>query len=110
LGVTVALRPIVEMPRELPAVILVKLVGHPLLVLVILTAIGGIDPLWIACAVLIASLPPALSAFILAQQYRVYEDRASTTILIGTTISMATVTTVLYLVTHSLLPVTLFGR
>jgi predicted permease len=110
LGVTVALRPIVKTPKEMPAVLLIKLIGHPLLVLVLLTAIGGMDPTWIATAVLIASLPPALSAFILAQQYQVYEDRASTTILIGTALSMATVTGVLYLVTHGQLPVTLFGR
>jgi predicted permease len=110
LGVTVALRPIVAMPKELPLVLLIKLIGHPTLVLVLLAAIGGIDPLWVATAVLIASLPPALSAFVLAQQYAVYEDRASTTILVGTTLSMATVTAVLYLVTHGLLPVALFGR
>ena len=110
LGVTVALRPVVAMPTELPAVLLIKLIGHPTLVFLLLAAVGGITAVWIGTAVLVASLPPALSAFVLAQQYRVYEDRASTTILIGTALSMVTVTGVLYLVTHSLLPVTIFGR
>lgn len=110
LGVTVALRPLAGIPAELPFVILLKLVGHPALVLVVLAAIGGIDPVWIETAVLIASLPPALSAFILAQQYGVYEDRSSTIILAGTAVSMVTVTAALYLITHGLLPVGLFGH
>ena len=110
LGVTVASRPVVQAPKELPLVVLIKLVVHPLLVLILLEALGGMDPVWIATAVLMASLPPALSAFVLAQQYSVYEDRASTTILVGTALSMASVTTVLYLLTHGLLPMALFGR
>jgi predicted permease len=110
LGVTVALRPLAGFPTELPFVLILKLIGHPLLVLMLLNALGGVDPVWIATAVLIASLPPALSAFILAQQYRVYEDRASTIILIGTAVSMLTVTALLYVITHGHLPVALFGR
>ena len=46
----------------------------------------------------------------MAQQYRVYEDRAATAILVGTALSMVTVTATLYLVTHDQLPVDLFGR
>lgn len=110
LGVTVALRPLAGIPSELPFILILKLIGHPLLVLVLLNALGGVDPIWIATAVLIASLPPALSAFILAQQYGVYEDRSSTIILIGTAVSMATVTATLYVITHGLLPLALFGR
>ncbi len=110
LGVTVALRPLAGFPTELPFVLILKLIGHPLLVLLLLNALGGVDPTWIATAALIASLPPALSAFILAQQYRVYEDRASTIILIGTAVSMLTVTAMLYVITHGHLPVALFGR
>jgi len=110
LGVTVALRPVVRVPVELPPVLAIKLIGHPVLALVFLAAIGGVPPLWIATAVLIASLPPAVSALVVAQQYRVYEDRAATAILVGTALSMVTVTATLYLVTHDLLPVDLFGR
>jgi len=97
-------------PVELPPVLAIKLIGHPVLALVFLAAIGGVPPLWIATAVLIASLPPAVSALVVAQQYRVYEDRAATAILVGTALSMVTVTATLYLVTHDLLPVDLFGR
>ena len=109
LGVTVALRPIREVPRELPAVLAIKLVAHPLLAFACLTLIGGIDPIWRDTAVLMASLPPALSAFVLAQQYDVYVDRASTTILVGTLLAVVTVTAVLYLITHHLLPGQLWG-
>eukprot|EP01035_Chromulina_nebulosa_P024718 gene24718-32197_t len=110
LGVTVALRPLTTLPREMPLVLFVKLVVHPALVLALLLLVGGIAPEWIETAVLMDSLPPALGAFVLAQQYGVYADRASATILVGTILSVVTVTIALVLVTGHMLPLTLFGR
>lgn len=110
LGVTVGLRRVSELPTEMPWVLGVKLLLHPILVLALLEAIGGFDSVWIATAVLLASLPPALNVFVLAQQYGSYVERASTTILVGTLASVVTVTGVLFLVTHDLLPLHLFGR
>ena len=43
-------------------------------------------------AVLMASLPPALNVFVIANQYQVYVERASTAILVGTLASVVTVT------------------
>ncbi|MDR3374015.1 MAG: AEC family transporter [Ancalomicrobiaceae bacterium] len=110
LGVTVGLRRVHDLPSEMPWVLGVKLVLHPLMVLTFLEAIGGFDAVWISTAVLMASLPPALNVFVLAQQYRSYVERASTTVLVGTLASVFTVTGVLFLVTHDLLPLHLFGR
>jgi hypothetical protein len=109
LGVTVALRPIKAVPFELPIVLAIKLLIHPLLVLVLLNYIGGFDRIWIYTAVLMACLPPALNVFVIASQYRVDLERASTAILIGTLVSVVTVTGFLYLITHDGLPVHLFG-
>ena len=50
-----------------------------------------------------ASLPPAANVFVIAGQYRVYMERASSAILIGTVTSVFTVTLVLYLVRNDLL-------
>ena len=44
----------------------------------------------------------------LASQYQVYVERASSAVLIGTIASVVTVTALLYLVTHDLLPKALF--
>lgn len=98
MGVTVALRPLKRVPLELPALLGVKLLLHPLMVFALLSLIGGFDPVWVATAVLMAALPPALNVFVMASQYRTYEERASSTILVGTVASVATVTGLLALV------------
>jgi malonate transporter and related proteins len=110
LGVTVALRPMKRVAPELPALLAIKLVGHPLIVYLLLSLVGGFDRIWTFAAVLMASLPPALNVFVMASQYRVYVERASSAILIGTLASVVTVTTLLWLVTSGALPVSLFAR
>ena len=108
LGITVALRPIKRVPAELPILLLIKLVGHPALVFLLLSLIGDFDPTWVLVAALMASLPPALNVFVLAQQYESYVERASTGVLIGTVVSVATVTALLYAITNGLVPDDLF--
>jgi malonate transporter and related proteins len=108
LGVMVALRPVKRVAWELPFLMLLKLVVHPALVLVALSLMGTFDPVWVYTAVLMAALPPALNVFILAQQNEVYVERASSGILIGTVISVVTLTAALYLVANGLLPTDLF--
>ncbi len=98
LGVTVALQPLKQIPSELPALLAVKLLLHPAIVFTLFWAVGGFDPVWIATAVLMASLPPALNVFVMASQYQTYVERASAIILVGTVVSVATVTTLLALV------------
>lgn len=98
LGVTVALRPIKRLPAEVPALVAVKLVLHPLLVWVVLSALGGFADIWIFTAVIMAALPPALNIFVISTQYRVGIERASACILVGTIVSMGTLTGFLWLV------------
>jgi malonate transporter and related proteins len=108
MGVTVALRPMARIPAEIPALLLIKLVVHPLLVWLVLSLIGDFSREWMFTAVLMASLPPALNVFVIANQYRVYVERASTAILIGTLVSVVTVTGLLLLVAHDSIPYDLF--
>lgn len=108
LGVTVALRPLRRIPWELPLLLVIKLVIHPVLVLVLMNLVGVTDDVWIKTAVLMAALPPALNAFILAQQYQSYVERASSAVLIGTVASVFTVTALLYALGADLVPTTLF--
>jgi predicted permease len=109
LGVTVASRPLKRVPGELPVLIAIKLALHPAIALAILVFIGGFEPVWVETAVLMAALPPAATIYVIATQYHTYVLRASSAILIGTAASVFTVTGVLYLVTHDMLPMLISG-
>ncbi len=104
LGVTVALQPLKRVPGELPVLIAIKLIVHPLIAYLLLSWVGGFDRLWIYTGVLMACLPPAATIYVLATQYDSYVLRASSGILLGTAFSVITVTMFLYLVTGNILP------
>ncbi len=108
LGVTVALRPMRRVSPEVPIHLLVKLVIHPLIVWSVLSLIGNFEPVWIYAAILMASLPPALNVFVMANQYRTYVEMASTGILLGTIVSVATVTGLLILISGHMIPPNIF--
>ena len=108
LGVTVGLRPLRRVGAELPVVLAIKLLLQPFLALFYLSLVGGFDRVWVLTAVLMASLPPALNVFVMANQYNVYVERASSAILLGTLGSVVTVTTVLWLASTGHLPTSLF--
>ncbi len=97
LGVTVALRPFSRVPWELPWIIAVKLLIHPLIVFVLLWWLGPFTMEWAATALLMASLPPALNVFVIARQYDTWIEAASAAVLIGTLVSVVTLTTMLWL-------------
>ncbi len=108
MGVTVALRPLRRVPLEIPFLLVIKLVLHPLLVWVILSWIGNFEREWMFTAIMMAALPPALNVFVLANQYRVYVEQASTAILLGTLASVFTVTSLLLAIAHDSIPYDLF--
>jgi malonate transporter and related proteins len=108
LGVTVALRPLGRIPGEVPPLVVIKLVLHPLLVWLLLSAFGTFDATWIHAAVLMAALPPALNIFVIATQYNIGVERASACVLVGTLVSMATLTAFLWLITTDRMPPDLF--
>ena len=66
--------------------------------------------LWIHTGVMMASLPPAATIYVIATQYNTYILRGSSAILLGTAASVFTVTGVLYLISNNLLPLDLFAR
>ena len=105
LGVTVALRPFERVPWEVPGIVAIKLVVHPLLAFAMLSLLGPFDREWIATALLMASLPPALNAFIIARQYDTWVEASSTTVLVGTMVSVLTLTTIMWLLKTGQLPI-----
>src|ERR1700737_4183141 len=96
LGVTVALRPFGRVPWEVPGIIAVKLLIHPLIVFGLMLVFGPFAQPWAATAVLMASLPPALNVFVIARQNDTWIEPASVAVLIGTFASVITLTGVMW--------------
>jgi malonate transporter and related proteins len=108
MGVTLALRPLQRVPRELGFIAALKLVVHPALCYVVLSAIGDFSEVWIFSAVLLAALPTATNVFVIAQQYNVWVQRASASVLLTTVLSVISVTALLYIIRSGILPPDLF--
>jgi malonate transporter and related proteins len=108
MGVTLALRPLKRVPPALAFIIPIKLIVHPAAMYLALSYAGVSDPVWLFTAVLLASLPTATNVFVIAQQYGVWVERASASILFTTVLSVLTVSALIYAVTTGLLPARLF--
>lgn len=108
MGVTLALRPLRRMPVELSYIVPAKLILHPLLMYVVLSAVGDFDPVWVYTAILLAALPTATNVFVMAQHYGCWVERASATILVTTGLSVVTVTLLLYAISNGVLPADLY--
>ncbi|APH72352.1 AEC family transporter [Aquibium oceanicum] len=108
MGVTLALRPLKRVPRAMAPIAGIKLILHPVLCYLVLSAVGDFDPVWVYTAVLLAGLPTATNVFVIAQQYGVWMERASASVLITTVLSVFTVTGLLYLIKSGFLPPDLF--
>jgi len=98
LGVTVALRPFQRVPWEVPGVIAIKLLIHPLLAFALMLLFGPFAQPWAATAVLMAALPPALNVFVIARQNDTWIEPASVAVLIGTFASVVTLTSVMWFI------------
>jgi malonate transporter and related proteins len=96
LGVTVALRPFDRVPSEVPAVIAVKLLVHPLAAFGLMLWFGPFAQPWTATAMLMASLPPALNVFVIAKRNETWVEPASVAVLIGAFASVVTLTSVMW--------------
>ncbi len=108
LGVTVALRPFQRMPWEVPPTVFVKLIVHPVAALLLLSLLGPQPQIWVYTALLMAALPPALNVFVIARQYETWVSQASGAVLLGTLFSVATLTTMMWLVKTAAIPHSLF--
>lgn len=103
MGVTAALRPLKRIPMELSYLIPMKLLVHPLLMYFLVSQVPGVDAIWVYSAVLLAALPSATNVFVIAQQYQVWEERASSAVVLSTLFSIVTITLYIYLATNQLI-------
>ena len=108
MGVTLALRPLKKMPWSLGYIVPIKLIVHPLLMYVGLSYAGNFDTNWMFTAILLASLPTATNVFVIAQQYNVWVERASASVLVTTSASVVSVSLLLFGITTGTIPADLF--
>lgn len=98
MGVTAALRPLKRLPMELSYIVPIKLLLHPLLAYLLVNwMVPDIEPVWLYSAVLMAALPTATNVFVIAQQYSVWQERASSAVVISTLLSIFSITVLLYM-------------
>jgi hypothetical protein len=104
MGVTLALRPLKRVPAEIHYIVPAKLILLPAIMYLYMTLSGHYPLVWVETAVLLASLPTATNVFVIAQQYGIWQERASATVMITTVFSVLTVSVLLYLMRSSALP------
>jgi len=108
-GASLAQKQMGKVTVEMPGLLIVKLVVHPLIVYLLLTWIGGFDRIWLFAAVLMAALPPAANVLALAQKYDSYKEQSVTAILVGSAASILTVGCLVALILTGALPTSPFG-
>ncbi len=78
--------------------ITMKLIIHPILVAAIIIPLGIFPPVWEATAIIMASLPTALTVYMLARQYNNDAKTISSITLFGTIISVGTISIIIYII------------
>lgn len=74
---------------------ILKLVVHPAMTWLMVTYVFVMPPLWSEAAVILAALPVGALVFVVAQQYDVFVQRASTAIVVTTVLSVVTISALL---------------
>lgn len=104
LGVNVGMRKFTRVGPEFPLVVAMKVVVQPLLAFVVLSFVPGLDPLWFHVALMMAALPTASNAFILASQYRAYVAGSSSAVIVTTGLSAVTLPVLILAIKSGWLP------
>lgn len=76
--------------RESITLVTLKLVALPALVWFFTAQVFQADPLWVTVATVNAAMPVGINAFLLAQYYGTYTQRSASAALIGTALSLFT--------------------
>lgn len=97
-----------QMHSEVLVISVLKLVVHPLVVLMLLALFGGFDPVWVSVAVLLAALPTAANVYVMASHYDIYVEGASNALLVTTTLALFTLPVVLWLMAEGHVSIGLF--
>ncbi len=86
------------MPWEVPGVIAIKLLIHPLIVFGLMLLFGPFAHALGGDRRADGALPPALNVFVIARQNNTWIEPASVAVLIGTFASVVTLTSVMWFI------------
>ncbi len=109
LGVAMGQARLKPVEADLPFLIFVKLIAHPVLVLAILSLLGPFDMLWISVAVMMAALPASIQVPAFARQFKCFETGASNSFLAGGVLSVLTISFLLIMIDRQMLPADLIA-
>lgn len=104
LGINLSQRALDDIPIEMPFLVGIKLIVHPLIVYLMLSWVGGFEQIWVYVAVLMAALPPASQVHAMARRYGTYAEHASGAIALATIVSISSLTLALILLLNQILP------
>lgn len=104
LGVSVGMRRFAGVGPDLILVAAMKVLVQPVLAFFVVSMVPGTPPMWLHVAVMMAALPTASNAFILAHQYKAYVEGASTAVIVTTALSAAIIPLLVYAINAGLLP------
>lgn len=90
LGATLAAFRVAGDMREIAAITALKMLVHPALVWLLAVYLFALSPTETAVAVIVAALPTGVNPFILAQRYELYVQRAASSVVITTALSVVT--------------------
>ena len=97
LGLSLASREVEGDGTYIAIISLLKLVLHPIIVVICLWLVGAPQNI-IAIAAVIAAAPVAQNVFVISSQYQVFAKRMSASVLVSTVLAVATMTAVVALV------------
>ncbi|MEY3082504.1 MAG: hypothetical protein RJA94_2489 [Pseudomonadota bacterium] len=104
LGVTVGMRRFAGVGPALVLVSGMKVIVQPVLAFIVVGMVPGTPPLWLHVAVMMAALPTASNAFILASQYKSYVEGASTAVIVTTALSAIIIPGLIYAINSGAVP------
>ena len=95
LGLSLVGRRLLGNAVEVGWLVLLKLLVHPVITYLLVTYVFQMEPLWAKAAIILAALPVGALVFVVAQQYNVYVERASATVIVSTILSVASISLLL---------------
>jgi len=72
-----------------------KAVFNPLLTFALVTYVIAMDPSWSKAAIILSAMPTGANAYVVAQQYNVHVDTASSVVVVSTGMSVVTISLLL---------------
>jgi malonate transporter len=90
LGLFFATQPFIQEWVELSVLSVIKLLIHPAVAYALVTTVFTMEPQLAVITVLLASLPPATTVFVVAQRYKVHMRQTSALMLVTTLLSVLT--------------------